>query len=583
MQFHDTCNEWNTVPSTGTIHATNPCSEFNFLDDTSCNLASLNLVKFLRADNTFDAVAFEHAAKIFVLAQEILVDHASYPTKKIALRSHALRPLGLGFANLGGLLMRMGYSYDSDEGRGIAGSITALMCGAAWEQSAMMAEDKGPFAEFAHNREHMLSVGRKHRNAVDEIPLALDHVNIKNAAKAAWERALEKGAKHGYRNAQLTVLAPTGTIGLLMDCDTTGIEPDYALVKHKKLAGGGVFKIVNQSVPHALERLGYLNSQIDAIQAYIHDHDTIEGAPGLKPEDLPVFDCASACGTTGTRFLRPMAHVEMMAACQPFLCGSISKTVNMPEESTVEQIEQVYIQSWKMGIKSIALYRDKSKGCQVLNATQDEPAQENVVVEPLRQEAKRFRLPKKRPGFTQEATVGGHKVFIRTGEYEDGSLGELFIDMHKEGAPLRAWADCFAIAMSLGLQYGVPLQEFVDAFTFAKFEPSGLVRGHDHVKTAQSIPDYIFRALAIEYLNRVDLAHVHPDKDVPLKINGADPTKASTADAPQPVGVIHKNGNGNGNGKAAFSGELCRKCNSITVRAGTCSICLNCAETTGCS
>ena len=566
MQFHDTCNEWNTVPETGKINATNPCAEFVFLDDTSCNLASLNLVKFLGEDGAFDVNGFKHACHIFITAQEILVDHASYPTKKIASRSHRLRPLGLGYANLGGLLMRMGYAYDSLDGRSIAGAITALMCGSAWERSAEIAAIKGSFTAFGINRAHMLAVAKKHRAEVKNIGPMCDHTAIKNAALSSWDRALVKGEAHGYRNAQLTVLAPTGTIGLLMDCDTTGIEPDYALVKHKKLAGGGVFKIVNQSINPALNNLGYDSHTRDAICSYVKENETIEGAPGLKDKHLAIFDCASKCGKEGKRFIRPMGHVEMMAAAQPFLCGAISKTVNMPEHTTVEQIEAIYIQSWKLGIKSIAIYRDKSKGCQVLNATADEP-NEKVDDEPTRQEAKRYRLPKRRGGFTQEATVAGHKVFLRTGEYEDGTLGEIFIDMHKEGAPLRAWADCFAIAISLGLQYGVPVQEFVDAFVFAKFEPAGIVRGDAHIRTATSIPDYIFRTIAIEYLNRVDLAHVHPDKEVQLKIEGTDPHNAST----------------NGHGKVVASGDLCHKCQGITIRSGTCSVCVNCAETSGCS
>lgn len=570
MQFHDTCNEWNTVAQTDVINATNPCSEFSFVDNTSCNLASLNLVRFLKDDGTFDITAFQHACRVFITAQEILVDHASYPTKVIAQNSHNMRPLGLGYSNLGALLMQMGYPYDSDEGRAVGGAITALMCGTAWEQSAVLASKKGPFPAFAHNRSAMLQVGRKHRNEVANVGPMPDHVSIKNTAQAAWNNALDLGETHGFRNAQLTVLAPTGTISFVMDCDTFGIEPDYALVKHKKLAGGGTFKIVNQSVAPSLQRLGYTDAQIDAITAYIQQNENIENAPGLKEDHVAIFDCANRCGADGKRFIRPMAHLEMMAVAQPFLCGAISKTVNLPEETTVEEIEDIYIRSWKMGLKAVALYRDNSKGCQVLNTTKAEDTQE--VVEPEPHVAKRRRLPKRRGGFTQEATVGGHKVFLRTGEYEDGRLGEIFIDMQKEGAPLRAWADCFAIAISLGLQYGVPLQEFTDAFTFAKFEPAGLVRGHDHVKTALSVPDYIFRALAIEYLNQIDLAHVHPDKEQ------SDPqttNKVATA-------IAKVNGSSGSNGKVK-AGELCSQCGGITVRSGTCSVCVNCATTSGCS
>jgi ribonucleoside-diphosphate reductase alpha chain len=512
MQFHDTCNEWNTVAQTDVINSTNPCSEFSFVDNTSCNLASLNLVRFLTNDGQFDTSSFEHACRVFITAQEILVDHASYPTEIITRRSHELRPLGLGYSNLGALLMQMGYPYDSDAGRSVGGAITALMCGTAWNQSARLAEKMGPFTGFAHNRSQMLHVGKMHRNAVDSaIGPMPDHLNIKNAATTAWNKALEAGEAHGYRNAQLTVLAPTGTISFVMDCDTFGVEPDFALVKYKKLAGGGTFKIVNQSIAPTLRRLGYTNTQITTIEQFVQEHETVEGSPEIKDEHLPIFDCANRCGPDGKRFIRPMAHLEMMSVAQPFLCGAISKTVNLPEETSVEEIEDIYTRSWKMGLKAVALYRDNSKGCQVLNASK--AAQGEKVEEEPSYVAHRQRLPKKRSGSTQEATVGGHKVFLRTGEYADGRLGEIFIDMQKEGAPLRAWADCFAIAVSLGLQYGVPLQEFVDAYTFAKFEPAGMVRGHDHVKTAMSVPDYIFRSLAIDYLHQIDLAHVHPDKD----------------------------------------------------------------------
>jgi ribonucleoside-diphosphate reductase alpha chain len=569
MQFHDTCNEWNTVAQTDTIRGTNPCSEFSFIDNTSCNLASLNLVKFLKDDGKFDTESFEHACRVFITAQEILVDHASYPTKIIAQRSHEMRPLGLGYSNLGALLMQMGYAYDSDEGRSVGSSITALMCGTAWDQSAKLAERKGPFPGFAHNRSQMLHVGRMHKNAVDEaIGPMTDHLNIKNAANIAWSSAVSHGEAHGYRNAQMTVLAPTGTISFVMDCDTFGVEPDFALVKHKKLAGGGAFKIVNQSIAPALRRLRYTDAQISAVEAYVQEHETVEGAPEIKEEHLPIFDCANRCGPDGKRFIRPMAHLEMMAVAQPFLCGAISKTVNLPEETSVEEIEDIYIRSWKMGLKAIALYRDNSKGCQVLNASKQAQEKQEVVEEP--HVAHRQRLPKRRGGYTQEATVGGHKVFLRTGEYEDGRLGEIFIDMQKEGAPLRAWADCFAIAISLGLQYGVPLQEFTDAFTFAKFEPAGMVRGHDHVKTAMSVPDYIFRALAIEYLHQIDLAHVHPDKE-----GDSQDTKVAKA-----IETMHGSHKSNGKMKP---GELCGTCGGITVRSGTCSVCVMCATTSGCS
>lgn len=594
MQFHDTCNKWNTVPNTDEIRATNPCGEFNFVDNSACNLASLNLLRFLNDDGVFDCGAFEHCVRLLILAQEILVDYASYPTREIAMRSNRLRPLGLGYANLGALLMRLGLPYDSAEGRALAGAITALMAGAAWETSALIASKKGPFLDYAANREATQRVCQMHADAVGDVDreqVVEQNRHVLSRAHMSWDRARAAGVAYGFRNAQLTLLAPTGTIGLLMECDTTGVEPDYSLVKLKKLAGGGMKEIVNQSVAPSLSRLGYDGKQITSIVAFVEEHGTVEGS-ALRDEHLAVFDCAAT--GEGKRFIRPLGHVEMMAAVQPFLCGSISKTVNMPESSTVEEIQEVYVESWKQGLKCVALYRDNSKGCQVLNALKERPTvqPEPVAVRPVRQ-----RLPKKRPGgFLQEVIVGGHKVYLRTGEYEDGSLGEIWINLHKAGAPLRAWADMFAIAISLGLQYGVPLQEFVDAFTFARFEPAGQVTGHEHVKTATSIPDYIFRALAVEYLNRVDLAHVHPQKRSAAEAAPALLAPVSHTDS-KPG---HGNGNG-GNGQpptraivatvteahvtsvSLRDAQLCPKCHSMTRRSGTCAVCVSCGETTGCS
>jgi ribonucleoside-diphosphate reductase alpha chain len=592
LQFDTTINDWHTCLATDRIYASNPCSEFMFLDDTACNLASLNLVKFLRPDGSFDIEGYRRACRVFIVAQEILVDLSSYPTETIARRSHEYRPLGLGYANLGTLLMLKGIPYDSDEGRAWASALTAIMCGHAYAVSAEEAGALGPFPGFAPNRESMLRVIGKHREAAYRIDEAKAPRELVEAARQDWDLALALGQRHGFRNSQVTVLAPTGTIGLLMDCDTTGVEPDFALVKFKKLAGGGYFKIVNQSVPAALRNLGYGERQIEDILRYLlgsmsfedapHVNErflldkgltaseiakiernlpgtfeltsafsaftlgeealkrigvpeaewkspefsflrwagltdaqieeanvaicgtmTVEGAPHLKDEHLAVFDCANKCGTRGKRFIAPMGHVRMMAATQPFLSGAISKTVNLPGESTVEEIQDIYFQSWKLGLKAIALYRDGCKLSQPLSAKSDSKKATEASAQPQPQvqpQPVRRKLPAKRRGFTQEASVAGHKVYIRTGEYDDGSLGEIFIDMHKEGAAYRSMMNCFAISLSLGLQYGVPLKEFVEKFTFTRFEPSGIVEGHPNVKMATSIVDYIFRVLGMEYL-----------------------------------------------------------------------------------
>ena len=568
VQYDTTINNWHTSPNSGRINASNPCSEYMFLDDTACNLASLNLTKFLSADHSFDIEGYRHAVEVFFTAQEILVDFSSYPTAGIARNSHDFRPLGLGYANLGTVLMLLGVPYDSEKGRAIAGALTAILCGKAYAQSAKIAASKGTFAGFAKNREPMLKVMRMHQEAAYAIHRDECPEELWRAAAEDWDTAVELGEQHGYRNAQATVLAPTGTIGLLMDCDTTGIEPDFALVKFKKLAGGGYFKIVNQSVPAALERLGYSEAQVREIVAYVSgtntllgaphinrnslkdkgltDADldkveqaipgvfdlmlafapwvvgkeayerlgisadkmsrpgfnllrhlgfskeeveeandvivgrmTIEGAPYLDEEHYQVFDCANRCGRTGQRFLAPMAHVRMMAATQPFLSGAISKTVNLPNEATVADVREIYEEGWRLGLKAIALYRDGCKASQPLSTSSKEKEIEAApeaaaAIQPApvsRPTGVRVRLPKKRSGFTQEALVGGHKVFLRTGEYEDNTLGEIFIDMHKEGAAFRSLMNCFAMAVSVGLQYGVPLETYVEQFTFTRFEP----------------------------------------------------------------------------------------------------------------
>jgi ribonucleoside-diphosphate reductase alpha chain len=696
VQYDTTINKWHTCPNTARINASNPCSEYMFLDDTACNLSSLNLTKFLDDAGQFDVEGYRHAVDVFFTAQEILVDMSSYPTEHIAQNSHDYRPLGLGYANLGSLLMLLGIAYDSDKGRSIAGALTAIMSGRAYAQSARMAEAKEPFPGFSKNREPMLNVMRLHRDAAyalnrDECPTSLWQ-----AATQDWDEAVSLGQEHGYRNAQATVLAPTGTIGLLMDCDTTGVEPDFALVKFKKLAGGGYFKIVNQSVPEALRRLGYSELQAREIVAYVSgtntllgaphvsraslkekgftDEDlkkvekalpgvfdlglafapwilgsecferlgvtpekmstpgfrllkhlgfnaaqieeaneeivgrmTIEGAPHLKKQHYSVFDCANRCGKIGERFLAPMSHIKMMGATQPFLSGAISKTVNMPNDATVEEIKEVYETGWKLGLKAVALYRDGCKASQPLSTNSGrskEPsaataeAIERAVAEALAKAPKlahgeRVRLPKKRSGFTQEALVGGHKVFLRTGEYEDGTLGEIFIDMHKEGAAFRSLMNCFAMAVSVGLQYGVPLQTYVEQFTFTRFEPHGPVSGHPNIKFATSIVDYLFRVIGVEYLQRYDFAQVKPVQEQPAVIEDPGSKKLendSSASEPSETSMLAR---GEAvQDKGALDAQLedmmgdapvCDGCGHITVRNGSCYKCLNCGNSMGCS
>jgi ribonucleoside-diphosphate reductase alpha chain len=641
LQFHSTINDWHTCAASGAIRASNPCSEYMFLDDTACNLASLNLLTYLdRETGKFDVASYEHAVRLWTIVLEISVLMAQFPSKQIAQLSFEYRTLGLGYANVGGLLMSSGIPYDSDAGRAIGGALTAIMTGTAYATSAEMAALLGAFPGFKKNRESMLRVIRNHRRAahgektgyekVATPPVRLDHAacpdaNLIEHAKRAWDRALTLGEAHGYRNAQATVVAPTGTIGLVMDCDTTGIEPDFALVKFKKLAGGGYWKIINRAVPEALRVLGYSPAEIAEIEAYAVGHGglanapainhttlmakgftpeaiakvekalptafdikfafnkwtlgedfcreqlgiapadlasptfdllahlgfgkreieaanihvcgamTVEGAPHLKAEHYAVFDCANPCGRTGKRYLSVESHIRMLAAAQPFISGAISKTINMPNEATVEDCKAAYLLSWKLGLKANALYRDGSKLSQPLNSQliadeddEDEAVEAFIekpaaaragalaervvekVVERITVIRERERMPDRRKGYTQKAVVGGHKVYLRTGEYEDGRIGEIFIDMHKEGAALRSLLNNFAIAVSLGLQYGVPLEEYVDAFTFTRFEPQGPVQGNDSIKYATSILDYVFRELAVSYLSRFDLAHVEP-------------------------------------------------------------------------
>ena len=656
IQFHTTVNDWHTCPAAGPIKASNPCSEYMFLDDTACNLASLNLMAFRKDDGSFDIEAYEHAIELWTVVLEIAVTMAQFPSRRIAQLSYEYRTLGLGYANIGGLLMASGVPYDSPQGRALCGALSAIMTGVSYATSAEMARELGAFPGYAANREAMLRVMRNHARAaageasgyedLDTAPVPLDHASCPDPrllahAVHAWEKAIELGRKHGYRNAQATVIAPTGTIGLVMDCDTTGIEPDFALVKFKKLAGGGYFKIINRMVPDALRGLGYAEEaikrivdyavgrgslagapgvnhetlaakgftpekiatiekavasafdikfvfnrwtlgedfltgplglsperidkadfdllseigfgkrEIEAANEYACGAMTLEGAPGLDPEHLPVFDCASPCGRKGKRFLSVESHIRMMAAAQPFISGAISKTINMPNDATVEDCKEAYLLSWRLALKANALYRDGSKLSQPLNAqllADEEEEQEEVLAaiasdQPQAQRAivlaerltqrvaelegelarevqsredargKRERLPDRRTGYIQKAVVGGHKVYLHTGEYDDGRLGEIFLDMHKEGAAFRSLMNNFAIAVSVGLQYGVPLEEFVEAFTFTRFEPAGLVRGNSTIKNATSILDYIFRELAISYLERNELAHVNPNEN----------------------------------------------------------------------
>jgi len=743
-QYDTTINEWHTCPADGRINASNPCSEYMFLDDTACNLASLNLAKFFTPEGEFALEHYRHAVRIWTIVLEISVLMASFPSRSIAEKSYQFRTLGLGYANLGTVLMRQGIPYDSPKALAICGALTAIMTGEAYSTSAEMAAELWPFPGYAKNREAMLRVIRNHRRAAYNAPkdeyedltvtpkgIQAEHCppDLLIAARRAWDRALELGTAYGYRNAQVTVIAPTGTIGLVMDCDTTGIEPDFALVKFKKLAGGGYFKIINQSLPPALTALGYTENQVQDIVSYcvgrqtlqgspFINHDTlkqkgfddaalarlesglaqafeiqfafnkyvlsedfcreklgltdvqlteanfnmlkalgftqeeiaaandyccgtmtVEGAPHLKAEHLPVFDCANRCGRIGQRFISVDAHIRMMAVAQPFISGAISKTINMPADATVEDVKAAYLFAWESMVKAVALYRDGSKLSQPLSASTDSgktveastdvlSAAENMAERVLiryRYLHKRRPLPARRNGYTQKAVVGGHKIYLRTGEYEDGTVGEIFLDMHKEGAAFRSLMNCFAIAISLGLQHGVPLEEFVEAFVFTRFEPNGPVKLNDRIKMSTSIIDYIFRELAVTYLDRYDLAQVKEedlrmdsvkkdDLDSECSDEEADPetlasSSISTELFPSRRGVTPRhagNGHGNGNGSVShkvelkretvtltavqiarqkgYEGDPCTECKQFTmVRNGTCLKCETCGATSGCS
>jgi ribonucleoside-diphosphate reductase alpha chain len=571
MQFDTTINRWHTSKNTARINASNPCSEYMFLDDSACNLASLNLMKFVGVNGTFDVEAFRHAVDTVTLAQEIIVDNASYPTEKIAKNSHDFRPLGLGYANLGALLMSLGLPYDSDEGRQFAGAITAIMCGQSYLTSARIAEAVGPCAGYPENEDSFLDVIRMHWNAVNDIDSKRVPADMFRAAEECWHHAHELGSRAGFRNAQTTVLAPTGTIGFMMDCDTTGVEPDLALVKYKKLVGGGVIKIVNNTVPQALIKLGYTPEQTETIVSHIDATGTIEGAPQLKPEHLAVFDC-SFRPQNGARFIQHMGHIRMMGAVQPFISGAISKTINMPEESTVEDVMNAYTESWRLGIKAVAIYRDGSKRVQpmssgtgkaekkasYLNAALAPVTTEKIVYRPTRR-----KLPDERQSLTHKFSIGGHEGYITVGMYEDGTPGEVFISMAKEGSTISGLMDTLATSISYGLQYGVPLKFFVDKFSHVRFEPSGWT-GNQQVPYAKSIIDYIFRWLGARFLGITEATE-------------AGGTLTLRATVPEPQQELPFD--------AATAGDapLCSECGSIMTRNGSCYKCENCGGTSGCS
>jgi ribonucleoside-diphosphate reductase alpha chain len=594
MQYDTTINRWHTCKATDRINASNPCSEYMFLDDTACNLASLNLLKFLGDNGQFDAAGFRHSVDVTITAQEILVDNASYPTEKIARNSHDFRPLGIGYANLGALLMSLALPYDSDGGRDFCGAVTALLTGESYAQSARIAERMGPFGGYIRNREPMLDVIRMHRDSLR--PIKEEHVqpSLLRAAQESWDAALELGEKFGYKNSQVSVLAPTGTIGFMMDCDTTGIEPDLALVKQKRLVGGGVIKIVNNTVPQALMKLGYPPEQVAQIVDYIDAEGKIEGAPGLKPEHLPVFDC-SLTPMGGGRSIAWRGHLRMMAAAQPFLSGAISKTINMPEESTVEDISEAYTESWRLGLKAVAIYRDNSKRSQPLSAAgkkeEEKPAVEVVAVkaaqavvpageqqELFKDGARRRKLKNERSSITHKFSIGGHEGYLTVGKYDDGTPGEIFIKMAKEGSTLSGIMDAFALSVSIALQYGVPLRAIVDKFVNSRFEPSGYT-GNPEIRYAKSIVDYLGRWLGGKFISRDYL-----DADVAEEV-AVPSAPAVTAKAPAISGVAKA-----GDPEAAIrpraaidDAPSCSECGMLMTPNGSCYKCANCGSTSGCS
>ncbi|MDE2126811.1 MAG: vitamin B12-dependent ribonucleotide reductase [Armatimonadetes bacterium] len=573
MQYDTTINRWHTCKATDRIHASNPCSEYMFLNDSACNLASLNLMRYRTDDGEFDVAAFQHACRVVITAQEIIVENASYPTPRIEANSHKFRPLGLGYANLGALLMARGVPYDSDAGRAYAAAITAIMTGEAYYQSSVIARDHGgPFAGFAANRESFLNVMRMHRAAVEAISTADAPVALLKAARDSWNRAIASGEEYGYRNAQATVLAPTGTIGFLMDCDTTGIEPDIAIVKYKSLVGGGMMKIVNQTVPEALTNLGYSPEDAGVILQWIDEHDTIEGAPGLNADHLPVFDCAFK-PSSGERSIHYMGHLRMMAAAQPFISGAISKTVNMPTEATAEQIESTYMEGWKLGLKAIAIYRDGSKRTQPLATSRDGAAQDPASAVPPAPQVFRHKLPDERASITHKFSVGGHEGYLTVGMYDDGTPGEIFLRMSKEGSTISGLMDSFATAISLALQYGVPLETLVNKFAYSRFEPSGITSNPD-VRFARSIMDYIFRWLGAKYLKAVPV-----EAELSMTPDSLSAVAASAGGSPSPAGHPH----GNRTYQNQADAPICPTCGNLMVRSGACFKCEVCGTVYGCS
>jgi ribonucleoside-diphosphate reductase alpha chain len=591
LQYDSTINKWHTCKNSGRINASNPCSEYVFLDDTACNLASINLMKYLNKDGTFDIKGYIHTIDTSILAQEIFVGNASYPTKSIEANSHVYRTLGLGYANLGAVLMSKGLPYDSDKGRDYASALTSIMTGEAYNMSARIAEKQGAFSGFAANREPMLEVIDMHREASEKINRSdIIEKDLYETSLRVWREAFEKGKQHGYRNAQVSVLAPTGTIAFLMDCDTTGIEPDIALVKYKKLVGGGFLKIVNNTVPQALRNLGYSNQQTDEIVSYIDENETIEGAPALKEEHLPVFDCAFRA-LNGTRSIHYMGHVRMMAAVQPFISGAISKTVNMPTEATVEEIYNTYLEAWKLGIKAVAIYRDGCKRTQPLNTSKSTPKADTATAKIYRK-----KLPDERASVTHKFSIAGHEGYITVGMYEDGNPGEVFITMAKEGSTISGLMDSFATSISLALQYGVPLKVLIDKFAHSRFEPSGFTQ-NKNIPFAKSIMDYIFRWMALKF----DGTSVGPSAEMsPAHAPAPVQAKVKEVHAPASVTVTvtktETKSNGNGKSKQYTLEGLekvsflphedsppCMYCGSIMVRNGSCYKCINCGGTSGCS
>lgn len=572
VMFYDAMNKWHTCKNTEPIHSTNPCGEYVFIDNTACNLASLNLMKFVDEKGQFDVASYRHAVRIFFTAQEILVDFSSYPTKPITQRSHEFRSIGLGYANMGTLLMTEGLPYDSDKGRALAAAITALTTGHSYRTSVELAAAKGAFIKFEENKEPMLDVIKMHRDAAYKIDVRHCPGYLLDAAREEWDAVVELGERYGFRNAQATVIAPTGTIGFLMDCDTTGIEPEFSLIKWKKLAGGGYFKITNKSIERALKKLNYSAEEKKEIIDYVMKNGNIEHAPHLKEEHLAIFDCANK-NEGGSRFIKPMGHVKMMATVQPFVSGAISKTVNLPHEGTVKEIEQIYFQAWKLGLKDIALYRDGCKLSQPLN-TKLEKEKKGM------QRGTQKKLPYKRKGITIASRINNNKLFLRTGEYDDGKLGEIFIDMHKAGSSFRSLMSCFAISISMGLQYGVPLEKYVDLFTFSRFEPSGLT-DHPNIKSATSVIDFIFRVLGMEYLGRTDFVHILPEKTPEAELQEEEAIKNLKKDTKKEEDSSQEKEKHLGG--LLGDAPLCDHCGHTTIRNGSCYKCLNCGHSMGCS